>query len=181
MRSGFIPRERNLILTGYAEPNRPRIGRQVAQQISLPFVDVEAQVEERFGTPLDAIRRDYGERRLRTVEAEIMADTLLYRGAVIRVNGSTLQASDHYERLRQTGAVVCLVARLDAVLQRLHLTLGARYHDPRVRAEALGELKREWAIRTRPGLIEVDVTDMSEAEIITHLTRLWQDVALERA
>ena len=39
-RSSLQLTEGNLILTGYIEPNKPRIGRQVAQQLRMPFVDV---------------------------------------------------------------------------------------------------------------------------------------------
>src|SRR5690606_41436702 len=76
-----------------------------------------------------------GETRLKTLEAEVVQEALLYRSAVIRVSGQTLLHSNNYGRFSATGPVVCLVASLDSVLQNLHLTLGARYHDPNERSE----------------------------------------------
>lgn len=173
--------ERNLILTGYIEPNKPRIGRQVAERLSMPFVDVEAQIAERLGDDLQVIRRSYGERRLKAGESEVMDEVLLRRRTVIRVLGSTLLHSEHLERMQENGIVICLVARLDAILQRLHLTLGARYHDPAERAVALGDLKREWAVRGRPGIYELDVTDLDELATVQAISDLWQNLAIERA
>ena len=181
MLPGLTLSERNLILTGYVEPNKPRIGRQVAAQLRRPFVDIEEVIEQRLGENQDVIRSSYGERRLKTIEVDVLADISLYRAAVIRVNGSTLIHSEHLEKLQETGFVVCLVARLDAILRQMHLTMGARYHNPAERAAAIGELKREWAVRKLPGLYEIDVTNKDEAGIIASVIELWQQIAVERA
>lgn len=170
--------ERNLVITGYIEPNKPRIARQVAERLRMPFVDMEARIEERFGEDINTIRNSYGERRLKTVEAEIMEEILLYRNAVLRINGSTLMHSEHYERMQSNSIMLCLVARLDAILQRMHLTLGARYHDPAERGRELSHLRREWAIRKKPNLLELDVTYKAEPAMITDIISLWQAEAM---
>lgn len=180
MFTGFALTERNLIITGYIEPNKPRIGRQVAETLKMRFIDVEEQIEQRAGASLEEIRSQFGARRLKTLESEVMEEILLYRNCVIRVNGSTLLHSDHLETLRVNGPIFCLVARLDAILQRMHLAMGARYHDPSERAIALGELRREWAIRKLPGLFELDVTYQTEAEIIQSVLELWRQVSIQR-
>lgn len=172
---------RNLIITGYIEPNKPRIARQVAERLKMTLVDVQQQIETRFGDDIATIRAQYGERRLKTAEDELMQEIALYRNTVIRVNGSTLANSDYTQRLQATSVMVCLVARLDAILQRLHLSLGARYHDPAVRAAELGVLQREWAVRQLPHVHELDATYSTEPEIIADVIAFWQQVAIERA
>lgn len=173
--------DQNLIITGYIEPNRPRLSRQVAERLGLRLVDVERQIEDRFGDSLDNIRATYGDRRLKTVEAEIMDEVALYRNTVIRVNGSTLWNSGHLEELDRTGPIFCLVASLDSILTRIHLTLGARYHNPSERSAAIGELRREWEIRKHPGIHEIDATYKSEPEQVDAIVMLWQQLALRRA
>lgn len=181
MFSGLQLTERNLVLTGYVEPNKPRIGRQIAEQLRLPFVDVEQRIEQLTGDDVQTIRDNYGERRLKSVETEIMEEVLLYRRAVIRVNGSTLMHSDHYEQLQATSVMICLVASLDSVLQRMHLALGARYHNPAERQAELGKLRREWEIRKKPSLYELNVTYKNEDAIIEDVLELWQQASIERA
>jgi shikimate kinase len=173
--------QRNMILTGYMEPNKPRIGRQVADQLHMPFIDVSERIEQHVGESTESLRRNYGERHLKTVESTIMEEVALHRSAVIRIDGSTLMHGDHHERLLATGPIICLVARLDAILQRMHLTLGARYHNPDERAVELGHLKREWAVRNLDGIHELDVTYHTEAETIRDTIALWRDLAIERA
>ena len=122
----------------------------------------------------------FGERRLKTVEDDVMRDVALNRSTVIRVNGSTLAKDGRYARLYETGPVVCLVARLDSILQRVHLSLGARYHDPAERATELGKLRREWVVRRKPGIHEIDATYSTEPEIIADIVQWWQRVSIER-
>ncbi|RMG80729.1 MAG: hypothetical protein D6712_17515, partial [Chloroflexi bacterium] len=130
MVSPILPHaDRNLILTGYTGPNQPAIGREVAEKLQLRFLDFETEIEARTGYSSDVLREQFGERRLRTVEAEIMEEISLRRRTLVRISGHVLLHGDHYDRLRETGPVICLVARLDAVLSRLHVLLGARYHD----------------------------------------------------
>ena len=78
----------NLIVTGYIEPNRPRISRQLAALLGMELVDVERRIEARYGDTLDNIRRDYGESRLKGIETEAIDDIALYRRALIRVSSS---------------------------------------------------------------------------------------------
>lgn len=180
--SSLLPfSERNLILTGYTGPNMAALGRQIAERLRRPFVNVEAVIADRVDMPVSEIRAYFGETRLKAIEAEIIKETALRRSTVIRVSGRTLVHGDNLTRLQATGPVICLVIGLDAMLQRMHVSMGARYHDPRERALALGELKREWAVRGRDGLIEVDTTYVETEQVIDEVIGIWQEIALERA
>jgi shikimate kinase len=170
--------DRNIILTGYTGPNQPTIGRRIASKMQMRYLDIEREIEDRTGTSINDIRALYGESRLKTLEAGVVQEALLYRSAVIRISGQTLLHGNHYERLQETGPVICLVASLDAVLQSLHLALGGRYHNPNERALALGHLKREWAVRKLPDLYEIDTTYMPEDDVIEAVIGRWQQVVI---
>jgi shikimate kinase len=172
------PVDRNLILTGYTGPNQPAIAQQVASQIGMRFINVDLLLEDRAEMSLGDLRSRFGEARLKTLEAEVMRDVLLYRGVVLRVGGQTLLHADYAPRLQATGPIICLVVTLDAVLRRLHLQLGARYHNPNERALAIAHLKREWAVRQLAGIHELDVTYINEAETISAVTMLWRETVL---
>ncbi len=170
----------NLILTGYTGPNQPAIGRALASTLGRRLVNVEDRLEDHIGMSVAAVRETYGQARLKDVEAKVLEEILLYRGAVIRVSGETLSHSENLARFADTGPVICLVARLDAVLRRLHLAMGNRFHNPTDREVALGELRRAWSVRGKPGVLEVDATYLSEDETITAVAHLWQQLTLQR-
>ena len=170
----------NLIVTGYLEPNRPRISQQLALRLGLELIDVERAIEERLGATVEQMRQLYGERRLKAIETQIMDEIVLHRRALIRVSGNTLLNSGHLAELQRNGVIVCLVASLDSILRRIHLTLGARYHDPVERSRAIGELQREWRIREVENIVEFDATTITEAILIERIVDFWRDLALRR-
>ena len=82
--------------------------------------------------------------------------------------------------MQRNGIIICLVASLDSILHRMHLTLGGRYQDPAERSRAIGELQREWRIREIEGVVEFDATYVSEAVLIERIAQYWRDLAIRR-
>ncbi len=166
--------DRNLILTGYTGAQQLTVGQQIAERLHLRYVNVDSLLESRAGLDLDEIRLRYGETRLKMLEMEAMQEVQLYRGALIRMSGQTLLRTEYTKRLQETGLIVCMVVTLDAVLRRLHLSMGGRYHNPQERALAIGHLKREWAIRKLEGVCELDLTDQNESQMVERVCALWE-------
>jgi shikimate kinase len=175
----FLPfSERNLIMTGYMGPDQPLLGKEIATRLKMNYVNLEAEIAQRMDMPIDEIRTYFGETRLRAVETEIVGEAVLRRSSVIRVNGRTLVQGNNLERLRSTGPIFCLTIGLDAMLQRMHIYMGARYHNPKDRALAIGELKREWAVRDLSDIQEIDTTYMSDEDIIRTLVGVWRSLTV---
>ncbi len=176
----LVDADSNLILTGYAGPNLPALSKSVAARLGRPLVAVETLLEERADAPLKELRERYGQARLKTLEAAVMEEVVLYRGTVIRIGGGILANGDALARLAATGPVLCLVARLDAVLRQLHLAMGNRYHDPAVRDLTMGQLKQAWAVRGNLAVHELDVTGCTDDEIVDLMAQQWQALAIRR-
>ena len=47
----------NLIVTGYLEPNRPRVSQQLALRLGLEMIDVEREIENRLGDTVENMRQ----------------------------------------------------------------------------------------------------------------------------
>ena len=176
MFGSLSPIDQNLVLTGYIGPGQLAIARRTAERLRMPFVDFGTRFEDHAEMTADDLKAQYGDSRLRTMESEVLENIALMRGTVLHVGGQVLGYNGHYDMLRATGVVIALVATLDAVLQRLHLSLGARYHDPRERAAALAMLRREWSIRGVDGLVEIDTSAMSEDAIIQEITTRYRTI-----
>lgn len=171
--------ERNLILTGYIGPDLTRIGRELATQLKMSFFSIDATIADRAGMFINEIRTNFGETRLKSLEGEIVSEALLRRQSVIYATGRTLKQSDYLGRFLETSEVFCLTVHLDAMLHRLHVNMGAQYHNPHDRAVALSELSSEWAIRKKAGIREVTIhPDISREEVVAHLTKLWRELTI---
>lgn len=169
---------RNLVLSGYIGPLQAVVGRRAATRLGMPYVDIDTRVEARNELTTEEIRSRFGEARLKTLEAEVMTETLLRRDTVIRVSGYRLAQGAWLRQFLETGMVICLVSSIDAVLQSLHQSLGTRYHDADERAVALGQLQREWNLRGLPGVQEVDTTGLELPEVVTTVIRLRERALL---
>jgi len=172
---------RNLVITGYTERNKVRYARRVANELGRQIIDVDQLIQERAGDDVQTIREQYGERRLRTLEDEVMENLVLYRSAVIRISAPTLLVGERCATLLENSYIIALTARLDSLLQGLHVLMGARYHNPDERAYALNDLQRDWALRDLKDIVQLDVTDASDDEITQMMLEIWSDIAVERA
>lgn len=166
--------DKNLILTGYIGPEQLHIVRRTAEQLKMPFVDFASRLERHAEMPGDELRALFGEARLKTLEGELIDEMVLNRSTVIHIGGQTLLRGG-FERLSATGPVICLVASIDAVLQRLHLSLGSRFHNPKEREMAFGTVRNEWAVRNREGVIEFDTSYLNETQMIEGIIALWRE------
>lgn len=164
----------NLILTGYIGPEQLQIARRTAERLRMPFVDFESRLEDHAEMTSEQVRTMFGEARLKTLEDELIDEMVLHRGTVIHIGGQALLRGDHFERLRATGPIICIVATLDAVLQRLHLALGARFHNPLEREVALGTIRNEWVIRQHENIVEFDTSYLNEEEMIEGIASAWR-------
>lgn len=170
----------NLVLTGSLGPNQIIVARRIAERLKLRFVDAEREVEKRAEMLPTEFQTLFGDARLRALESEVINDLALHRGAVIHISGQMLAHGDHLARMLTCSYVICLVASIDAVLTRLHIAMGARYHNPAERALALGILRRDWAIRGRnPRIYEFDTTALTDSETIERITALWAEKVIE--
>jgi shikimate kinase len=169
--------DKNLLITGYTGPGQQAIVRGAAERLRMPLVHFESRLETRAEMPLDEFRLQFGETRLRTLENDVLDEIALARGSVLYISGHVLAGGTTLERLSSASVVLCLVAALDAVLRRLHVAMGARYHDPAARDQALGVLRREWAVRGRSGVVEIDTSGLTEAAVLDCVIARWRELS----
>ena len=165
----------NLILTGYMGTGKTNVGRLIARQLGVMFIDLETEIQLREGSTVDEIRALFGESRLRTLEFEICREISLRRGAVLSVNGSTLLDETNRNRLLSSGPVLVLTCTLNEILRRLHAAQGAHFHDPKVRATALNQIRREQGIRKLSDLPTLDTTRLTAEQIAEKAIVFWRE------
>lgn len=165
----------NLILTGYMGVGKINVGRLIAKQIGVAFIDLESEIQTREGTSADEIRQLFGEARIRMLEDTLCREVALHRGAVLSVSGSTLLDQANRERLLNSGPVLVLTCALNEILRRLYASQGARFHDPKVRSAALNLVRREQQIHQLGDLPTLDTTRLSIEQIAEHAITFWYE------
>src|SRR5262249_18224236 len=111
MNTSFTPYH-NLILTGYMGVGKVAVGRAIARQLGVVFVDLDTELHLREGIPGDEIRQLFGESRLRALENELCGELSLRRSSVLSIGGVTLLDEDNYKRLSNSGPILVLTCSL---------------------------------------------------------------------
>jgi shikimate kinase len=165
----------NLILTGHMGVGRNTVGRSIARQLGVMFIDLDTEVQLRENLPPDEIRQLFGEARLHAIEGELCRELSLRRGCVLSISGPTLLDEGNRERLLNSGPVLVLTCALNEILRRLYASQGARFHDPKVRAALINQVKRERQIAQVAGLPSLDTTDLSVEEVAERAISFWKE------
>ncbi len=134
-----------VILCGFMATGKTTVGRALAQQLGVPFVDTDELVEARAGATVAEIFARDGEAKFRDLEAEVCAALSLPHepsggatGAVIAIGGGALMRDATFKALEKLGTLLLLEASLEEVLRRAS-TMPAR---PMLGADATAALTR---------------------------------------
>jgi len=132
----------NVILTGFMGTGKSTVGRAIADELQLDFVDTDALIEERHGS-VASIFAEQGEAAFRDIEHELAVELAQRTGLVISTGGAMMLDERNADALDTTGTVFCLTASVDALVDRL--LQGSEHSkrpllhgdDPRTRIESL--------------------------------------------
>jgi len=94
------------------------VGRRLARELGLEFVDSDDEIERRTGVDIPYIFEKEGEAGFRQREAEIIADLTGRTGLVLATGGGAILDAGSRERLRSRGRVVYLRTTVDQQMAR---------------------------------------------------------------
>jgi shikimate kinase len=108
----------NIVLVGPMGSGKSAVGRQLAAQLGLRFVDSDLEVQARTGVDIPYIFEREGEAGFRLREAEILDELTLREGIVLATGGGSVLDAGTRARLQDRGCVVYLRTSVDQQLAR---------------------------------------------------------------
>lgn len=110
-----------VFLIGYMASGKSTLGRELAQKINCPFVDLDNKVEEQMGMSITQAIEGFGELYFRKQEHNTLKAVLqsLPNTAVVAMGGGTPAFYDHMEQLNKEGETVFLDVPIKELTQRL--------------------------------------------------------------
>lgn len=111
---------KNLILIGFMGAGKSTIGKILAKERGLTFVDTDERIIEEQGISIPDIFDEYGELYFRDLETDLLRrmqeDT---KDSVISVGGGMPVREENRELLRSLGCVIYLSASKQTILERV--------------------------------------------------------------
>jgi shikimate kinase len=98
------------------------VGKQLAKELGLEFIDSDAEIEERTGVDISYIFEKEGEAGFREREREVIAELVLRRPIVLATGGGAVLHPDNRRDLADNGTVIYLRATVAQQLERTRNT-----------------------------------------------------------
>ena len=108
----------NIFLVGPMGAGKSTIGKQLAQELNLPFYDSDEVIVERTGADLAWIYDVEGESGFRKREKDIINDLTQKSGIILATGGGVILEPENRDKLSARGTVVYLSATVEQQLRR---------------------------------------------------------------
>ena len=112
----------NLFLVGPMGSGKTAVGRQLARDLGIEFVDSDVEIERRTGVDITFIFEKEGEARFRVREKAVIADLVQHENVVLATGGGAILDADNRRLLATNGVVVYLKTSVKQQLERTRHT-----------------------------------------------------------
>jgi shikimate kinase len=164
-----------IFMTGFMGAGKTTVGRRLAAQLELPFIDLDEEIEQLAGSTVREIVERQGEPWFRRLELEALQAVLGRDEAVIATGGGTLTSELGARLMRDGGLLVWLNPSFATIVERIG-TLG-KADRPLFREEAqVLALYRERLPAYRKADLTVDVgPDETPEEVAARIGLLLRE------
>lgn len=108
----------NLFLVGPMGAGKTTVGRHLARELGLEFLDTDAEIERRTGTDIPWIFDVEGEEGFRNREQQVIEELSARSGCVLATGGGAVLRESNRRLLAARGRVIYLRATLSQQLRR---------------------------------------------------------------
>tara|TARA_R110002096_G_scaffold196966_2_gene380009 strand:- start:428 stop:943 length:516 start_codon:yes stop_codon:yes gene_type:complete len=136
--------KKNIYLVGPMAAGKSTIGKLLAQKLSKPFYDTDAELIKSTGVEVALIFELEGEQGFRKRESEKLGELAQLDGAVIATGGGIVLKEGNRELLSRTGRVVYLKCSVEQQLKRTRFDTKRpllQTENPRAKLEELMALR----------------------------------------
>ncbi|TCR89865.1 shikimate kinase [Rhizobium sp. BK376] len=112
--------QRNLVLVGLMGAGKSSIGKIVAGQLNIPFVDTDAEIERVSRMTISELFASYGEDEFRALEARVMKRLLKGGPRVVSTGGGAFINDQTRRHIKRGGLSIWLKADLDVLWERVN-------------------------------------------------------------
>ena len=108
-----------IFLTGYMGAGKTTLGRALAAEMDIPFIDLDHYIEKRHCKTIAQLFAEKGEEGFREIERRMLHEVGEFEDVIISTGGGTPCFFDNIEYLNAQGTTVYL----DVPVERLHIRL----------------------------------------------------------
>lgn len=109
----------NIYLIGFMGTGKTTVGRLLAKELNMDFVDTDEFIEQGMGMTVPSIFGIYGEAFFRQLEHNALISIANRQGMVVSTGGGIVLRNDNIDIMRSSGVMVCLDASVDTIMRNV--------------------------------------------------------------
>ena len=164
----------NLYLVGFMGVGKSALGRRVARELGLRFIDSDHQIEKEQGKKIPEIFADEGELYFRKLERQFIESGHPEMGCIVSCGGGLVVEPGMKELLKLKGVVICLFASAESIIERTSRNKNRpllNVDDPAAKVRAL--LKEREPIYMDSGAC-ISTEGRTVPEVVRHMIRTYE-------
>src|SRR3972149_1082191 len=110
----------HIFLYGPPGTGKSTVGKILARNLKLPFVDLDRIIEKNAGMPISLIVEQQGELMFRNFETSTLRALVDETESVVALGGGALLRDENRSFAESHGRVILLIAKLETLLERLN-------------------------------------------------------------
>ncbi|MDD1497985.1 shikimate kinase [Agrobacterium sp. CNPSo 3708] len=145
---------RNIVFVGLMGAGKSAIGRSVAQQLRIPFIDTDDEIERVSRMTISELFASYGEDEFRALETRVIKRLLRGGPKVVSTGGGAFINENTRRHIKRGGVSLWLKADLEVLWERVN----KRDHRPLLKTENPKATLAALMEKRYPIYCEADVT-----------------------
>ncbi len=137
-------KKKSIVLIGFMGAGKTTAGELAAQKLNWGFIDIDQEIEKKFGMPTKEIFKKYGEEAFRTYEKNIIELKTSEEGQVISLGGGAFMNEETRNTCLANTVVIYLDISWDAWKKRFEQLVDTR---PVLQGRDLNEIEKLFSKR----------------------------------
>ena len=113
--------EKHIFVIGMPGSGKSSLGKKVASNLGLPYVDTDQRIEQAFGCPTREIFERYGEAAFRSAETNVLIQFTRETGSLVSTGGGMVLREENREIMRNHGVIVLVDRPLEEIMGDIKL------------------------------------------------------------
>lgn len=112
---------KRILLIGYMGAGKTTLGRALAEELGLTFIDLDIFIEERYHKSISQIFAEKGEEEFRRMEQRMLHEVSEFEDVIISTGGGTPCFFDNIDYMNRQGTTVYLQVPVERLFTRLSI------------------------------------------------------------
>lgn len=109
-----------IFLLGYMGSGKTTIGKSIAENLNIPFLDLDNLIEEKQQKTISDIFDTLGEKQFREIEHNLLNEVINLKDCIISTGGGTPCFFDNIEKMNKKGKTIFLDVSINELTHRLY-------------------------------------------------------------